>query len=79
MPSFERNRIAGKKKVNAIIDGFLILFGIFGFVFKKWFMLKMNKNSKIYVAGHNGLVGSAILRMLKKKAIKIYLLGVNQV
>lgn len=25
----------------------------------------MNKNSKIYVAGHNGLVGSAILRNLK--------------
>ena len=35
MPSFERNRIAGKKKVNAIIDGFLILYGILGFVFKK--------------------------------------------
>lgn len=26
----------------------------------------MNKNAKIYVAGHNGLVGSAILRELKK-------------
>tara|TARA_B100001027_G_C16265089_1_gene331563 strand:- start:316 stop:1236 length:921 start_codon:yes stop_codon:yes gene_type:complete len=26
----------------------------------------MNKNSKIYVAGHNGLVGSAILKKLKK-------------
>ena len=35
MPSFERNRIAGKKKVNAIIDGFLILYGILVFVFKK--------------------------------------------
>ena len=35
LPSFERNRIAGKKKVNAIIDGFLILYGILGFVFKK--------------------------------------------
>ncbi len=32
--------------------------------------MKMNKNSKIYVAGHNGLVGSAILRMLKKKGYK---------
>lgn len=27
----------------------------------------MNKNSKIYVAGHKGLVGSAILRKLKEK------------
>ncbi|MBA3065392.1 GDP-L-fucose synthase [bacterium] len=27
----------------------------------------MNKNSKIYVAGHRGLVGSALLRNLKKK------------
>ena len=25
----------------------------------------MNKNSKIYVAGHRGLVGSAIVRQLK--------------
>ena len=25
------------------------------------------KNSKIYIAGHNGLVGSAIVRVLKKK------------
>ena len=27
----------------------------------------MNKNSKIFVAGHNGLVGSAILSNLKLK------------
>jgi GDP-L-fucose synthase len=27
----------------------------------------MNKNAKIYVAGHKGLVGSAILRLLKSK------------
>ena len=26
----------------------------------------MNKNSKIYVAGHNGMVGSSIIRILKK-------------
>tara|TARA_B110000211_G_scaffold216778_1_gene260083 strand:- start:204 stop:1148 length:945 start_codon:yes stop_codon:yes gene_type:complete len=30
----------------------------------------MNYKSKIYVAGHNGLVGSAIVRELKKKGIK---------
>mgnify|MGYP001170341614 CR=1 FL=1 len=30
----------------------------------------INKNSKIYVAGHNGLVGSAIVRKLKKKGYK---------
>ena len=27
----------------------------------------MNRNSKIFVAGHNGLVGSAIIRALNKK------------
>ena len=27
----------------------------------------MEKNAKIYVAGHNGLVGSAIVRALKKE------------
>ena len=30
----------------------------------------INKNSKIYVPGHNGLVGSAIVRKLKKKGYK---------
>ncbi len=33
--SYERSRIAGKKKVNAIKDGFLILIGILSFIFKK--------------------------------------------
>ena len=27
----------------------------------------MEKDSKIYVAGHNGMVGSAIVRELKKQ------------
>ena len=27
----------------------------------------MNKNSRIYVAGHNGLVGSAIVRLLEAR------------
>ena len=26
----------------------------------------LTKNSKIFIAGHNGLVGSAVLRKLKK-------------
>ena len=30
----------------------------------------VNLKSKIYVAGHNGLVGSAIVRQLKKKCYK---------
>ena len=30
----------------------------------------INKKSKIYVAGHNGLVGSAILRKLKSDGYK---------
>ena len=27
----------------------------------------MNRNSKIYIAGHNGMVGSSLLRLLKLK------------
>ena len=30
----------------------------------------INKNSKIYVAGHNGLVGSSVVKLLKKKRYK---------
>ena len=30
----------------------------------------INKNSRIFVAGHNGLVGSAIVRKLKEKGFK---------
>ena len=30
----------------------------------------INLNSKIFVAGHNGLVGSAIVRKLKEKKYK---------
>ena len=29
----------------------------------------IKKDDKIYIAGHTGLVGSAILRLLKKKKI----------
>ena len=29
--------------------------------------MQLHKNSKIYVAGHNGMVGSSILRLFKKK------------
>ena len=34
----------------------------------------LNKNSKIFLAGHNGMVGSAILRLLKKKKFQNILL-----
>ena len=30
----------------------------------------INKNSKIFVAGHNGMVGSAVLRALENKGYK---------
>ena len=30
----------------------------------------MNINDKIYVAGHNGLVGSALVRLLQKNGYK---------
>ena len=36
----------------------------------------MNINDKIYVAGHNGLVGSAILRLLQQKGFR-YLITEN--
>ena len=29
--------------------------------------MKLNKNSKIFIAGHRGMVGSAVLRYFKKK------------
>ena len=29
--------------------------------------MQLNKNSKIFLAGHNGMVGSAILRRFRKK------------
>ena len=32
--------------------------------------MKIGKNSKIFIAGHKGLVGSAILRLFKKKGFK---------
>ena len=35
IPSYERSRYGGKKKVNAIVDGFLILIEILSFIGKK--------------------------------------------
>ena len=32
--------------------------------------MRLNKNSKIFLAGHTGMVGSAILRYLRKKKYK---------
>ena len=35
--------------------------------------MSLNKNNKIFVAGHTGMVGSSILRLLKRKKYqKIY-------
>ena len=34
----------------------------------------MNKSSKIYIAGHRGMVGSSILRALKAKGYSNFLL-----
>lgn len=33
----------------------------------------MEKESKIFIAGHKGLVGSAILRNLKKRISEFYI------
>lgn len=38
----------------------------------------MKKNSKIYVAGHNGMVGSAIVRTLEKKGFENLILKTKQ-
>ena len=41
--------------------------------------MSLNKNSKIFLAGHNGLVGSSILRYLKnKKYTKILTVDKNK-
>ena len=32
--------------------------------------MQLNKKDKIFLAGHNGMVGSAIYRILKKKGYK---------
>ena len=34
----------------------------------------MNKNSKIYIAGHRGMVGSALLRKYKKEGFDNFIL-----
>ena len=39
---------------------------------------KMDKNSKIYIAGHKGLVGSAITRLLEKQGYKNLILKTRQ-
>ncbi len=33
----------------------------------------MDSSNKVFVAGHKGLVGSAIVRYLKKNLIKIFI------
>ena len=38
----------------------------------------INLQSKIYVAGHKGLVGSAIVRQLKKEGYKKIILLIDQ-
>ena len=32
--------------------------------------MQLNKNSKIFIAGHNGMVGSSILKYFKEKGYK---------
>ena len=36
--------------------------------------MQLNKLSKIFIAGHNGMVGSAILNHFRGKIIRIYIL-----
>ena len=37
--------------------------------------MSLNKNNKIFVAGHKGMVGSSILRLLKERNIEKYILS----
>ena len=39
--------------------------------------MSLNKKSRIFIAGHKGMVGSSILRHLKKMVIKIYFLEIG--
>ena len=32
--------------------------------------MQLNKNSKIFIAGHNGMVGSSVVKYFKKKGYK---------
>ena len=38
----------------------------------------MNKNSKIYIAGHNGMVGSALLRRLQMQGFNNFIFKNSQ-
>ena len=41
--------------------------------------MSISKSSKIYIAGHNGMVGSACIRMLKSKGYNnLIFLGSNE-
>ena len=53
-----------KETINSLIDE-MIRFEINS-------LNTINKNSKIFLAGHKGIVGSAILKFLKKKNIMNY-------
>jgi len=41
--------------------------------------MKLSKNSKIFIAGHKGMVGSALLKHFKKKNIKILSLKTKRI
>ena len=41
IPSFERKRIAGKKKVNALKDGFLILIALMSFLENSFILINL--------------------------------------
>ena len=38
----------------------------------------INKNSKIFLAGHSGMIGSALLRKLEEKNSKKYIQSLKQ-
>ena len=39
---------------------------------------KSLKNFKIYVAGHNGMVGRAVVKYLKKEGVKNIIVAIEQ-
>ena len=38
--------------------------------------MQLNKNSRIFIAGHNGMVGSSVVKYFKKKVIKTFMLEI---
>ena len=41
--------------------------------------MQINKNNRIFVAGHKGMVGAAVVKYLKKKKLQLHHHGVKKI